>query len=194
MKTLSPRGHALAAVGVTVVLVLLPLTLLVTPAWQARSSFNERRTALEQQAGRYQALAARTADLKKQVERLLARTADRSGFLPETSTALAAAALQRRLQSALETHGGNVQSVQNLPAPTSDPFPKVIVRLQANISLEALGPFLASLASDPQLLEVDEVFIQTRFGGGVVPGGVGTHLLDLRLDVAGYLFEIQSDE
>lgn len=191
MTPLSPRLHAAAALMLGLLVIGLPLMALTVPAWHTRVQFWERRAALEEQFSRYQSLAAQTPDLKHSVERLLAQSNDRSGFLPEATSALAAAALQKKLQSLIETHGGSLQSAQGVPATTSGMFPSVTVRVQANLSLDALGPLLAALAQDPLLLEVDNVFIQTRYAGGARPAGEGANLLEARLDVTGYLFEAE---
>ena len=192
MTPLSPRLHAAAALLMGLVVVGLPFSVLVTPAWQARVAFWERRAMLEEQFARYQSLAAETPKLKTRVEQLLTQSADRSGFLQETSPTLAAAALQRKLQTLIETHGGRLQSAQSVPTNPSGPFPSVMIRVQADLSLQALGPLSAALTGDPLLLEAANVFIQTRYAGGARPGGDGMNLLEVRLDVTAFLFEVEA--
>lgn len=189
---LSPRMHAALALVLGLAVLGSLLTLLVLPVWHARATFWEQKATLANQAARYQRLAAQTPALKQQVTHLLAQSADRSGFLPETSQALAAAALQRKLQTLVESHGGRMQSVQNVPATAEGPFQKVTVRVQAALSLDVLGPLFRALASDTQLLETDQVFMQTRYSGGARAAGEGVNLLEVRFDVSGYLFEVET--
>ncbi len=188
----TPRLHAAAALLLGVIVIGIPLIVLLLPAWQARIQFWERRSMLVEQASRYQSLAAQTPILKKSVEQLLAQSADRGGFVQETSSALGAAALQRKIQTMIEALGGNVQSAQSVPDISKGMFPAVTVRVQANISMEALGSLFGSLAQDPLLLEADNVFIQTRYAGGQRPAHEGINLLEIRLDVTGFLYEVET--
>ncbi len=192
MRFTSSPFHAAAALAVTIVVIGLPAWALMAPAWEARISFAAKRDALTQQSSRYLALADETAALKQRYAQLLSNGTNRSGFLPEGTTALAAAALQRKLQLLVEAQRGELQSVQNVPANNERPFPKVIVRLQANLRLEALRPLLDALANDPAFLVPDNVYIQTRYASGAGVAGQVTNLLEVRLDVAGYLYEEES--
>ncbi len=192
MTTLPPRLHAAAALMLGLLVIGLPLIVLVIPAWQERALFRERRNTLEEQSSRYLSLAAQTPMLKKSVEQLLAQSADRSGFLQETSPALAAAALQRKIQTLIEAQGGKVQSAQSIPDTGKGMFPAVTIRVQANVSLDALGSMFGALTQDPLLLEADNVFVQTRYAGGQRPASEGVNLLEIRLDVTGYLYEVEN--
>lgn len=191
MTAFSPRLHAAAALVLGLLVVGLPLVALVLPAWQARVTFWERWGLLEEQFARYQSLSTQAPALKQSVARLIAQSTDRSGFLPEATTALAAAALQRKLQTLIETQGGQLQSAQSVPPSGESLFPAVTVRVQTNLSLEAVGPFFAALSQDLLLLEVDNVYLQTRYARGARPVGEGIPLLEVRLDVTGYLFEAE---
>ncbi len=122
----------------------------------------EEQDAAEQSlkliAGFEHAAAARPA-LEDQLRALHAREASLTGFVGGASTALAAAQLQVEIRKIIESNGGEIKSVQNLPAAKKEDFEKIDIRYDIQAPMSALGAMLYQIETHNPALFVEAVGI-----------------------------------
>lgn len=137
----------------------------------------------------------RTAEIRPQLEALIGRIQqDRIAsdqYLQQPSPALAAADLQQRVKTVVETAGGNLQSIQVLPTTEEGNLVKIAVGATITGDAESPQKILYGLESQTPLLFVDSLDIAARELRPRLPNGrVADYLrvqLTMQLEVSGYL-------
>lgn len=135
---------------------------------------------------RLSAIAAHGAAWRRQVEELRGRRVVETAYLQGTSETLAAAALQNRLKSAIQKHGGELQSVQALPATETDGFRRVVVRAQMTADVPALQKILYDLEAGLPFMFVDNLDVRVRHARRDTERA---EPLEVGLEVYGYLWQ-----
>ena len=173
-----------------VVLVLLGvLAAAVAVPWLAQNDRYdheiERRT---DQLARLRGLAATLPELRRRLEILHKDKSMQAFYLPAADAALAGVALQRRVKGIVEQAGGNLQSIQVLPATTERGMRKVAVRVRFRALAGALGQALFQIEDGRPLLFVDRLAVRApaaRRRRGKGPVRVAP--LNVDMDVHGYI-------
>jgi len=125
---------------------------------QARADLAEARERLE----RFRRVAAAAAAVEQ--EMAAARSAQRmsGAFLDGSSNALAAAAMQNRLDEAVQAAGGAVRSVRSLPAEGEDGLVRLRLRMQLSTTIHGLKRLLYGVETGRPLLFVDALDLRGR--------------------------------
>ena len=102
MASLSARSRRAVAVGLLVAVLLALYSFVAAPL--LASYDDDRRTAaqLREALGKYEEIGREIPDLQKRLEALRRQGATGAGYLEGQNEALAAAALQERLKSAVQ--------------------------------------------------------------------------------------------
>lgn len=112
-------------------------------------------------------------------------------FLPPASPALAAADLQQRVKNLVEGAGGNLLSVQVLPAVEENGVVRVTVSVTLQGDMGALQKILYGLESQVPLLFVDHLEVTARpFRPRLPDGKIASYTriqLNGQFEVSGYL-------
>lgn len=190
MASLSARSRRAVAVGLLAA-VLLALYSFVAAPLLASYDHNRRTAAqLREALGKYQEIGREIPDLQKRLEALHRQGATGAGYLEGQNEALAAAALQERLKSAVQQTGGRLNSIQVLAKTGSGDHPtahRVAVRGQMQMSLGGLQRVLYALESGPPYLFIDNLDIRPLVAARGAPAPEADGLLDVHFDVYGYM-------
>jgi general secretion pathway protein M len=159
------RGQAVAiAIGLMGLLVIW-----FCIADPARSWFNDRSALLDQR----QELLAHMRDLAATLPALRAASADKhdegtraaSILLPGDSDAVAAAALQERVQKMAADAGASLTAVETLPpTSTAGRWHKVALRINLNASWPVLMELIRSVEKSSTRILVDDVRFRSPVG------------------------------
>ncbi|RDD63066.1 type II secretion system protein GspM [Ferruginivarius sediminum] len=169
----------LAAEGLVYVAVIAPVV----------ASYDDTRQRLGEQKellSRYLAVAGGRESLEKRVQALRERQSNSGAFLYGKTEALAAAALQDRVRSVMRKAGGDVRSVQNLPAESADGLTRVGLRVQVVANIRDVRTILHELETGDPLLFVEELDLRGRLQRGEDDKPTVSEELLVRLSVVGY--------
>jgi general secretion pathway protein M len=180
-------GRALAAaillalIAAIVGLALRPFAL----AWaDARDSIAASSALL---AGFQRAAAERPA-LEAELKALGGQTElKQPGLIDATNAPLAAARLQSAVKAIVEGEGGQVRSVQELPAARAGGFQRVAIRLDIGVATDGLQKALYRIESAQPYMFVDNLAIRAPEPQRVVGPRAPANDLAIRLEVFGYM-------
>jgi general secretion pathway protein M len=165
-------------------LIVAPL---LTAYQEGESSIEQAKTLLQ----RYRALAEQRPQLAKRLAEQQERAAAAAGYLEGPSDALAAAQLQDRVKSVVETAGGELRSTQILPAQPLEGdlgFRRTAVRVQIIVTIEGLAAALYELETGQPYLLIDDVTVrQERVRRRRRSEPKSEPMLDVNLELFGYL-------
>jgi hypothetical protein len=172
-------------------LVLVPLAAAL-PAISALLGWREevaQRIDLANQAlAKYGDQAGRLAALRETLSALEASADDDRNLIAGATDALASAALQTHAKQLVEAGGGNIQSLQILPAKAEATLARIGVRVQFTAWSEDLQKIIYSIETTAPLLTIDALEIrQERLSAGM-SGADGQHEANLvvQLEVSGF--------
>lgn len=177
-----PRGRALALTLLLVVLGGLYL-IVVSPL---RELYLERAAVIENQRmllPRLRATADEVPALRARVEQLRTAAGTRKITLDGASDALAAAALQSRIEELAASVGATIGSTESLPAEARSGYRRIGLRYVLSGPYETLVKFLAKLEAATPPLVIDNLHIHGVLRRPGTPAAAG---LDAGLDVYGY--------
>jgi len=181
----SPLVSRLLAVAILVGLVGVLLLGIVVPAY---SSYVDARNSVEQlrmTLARLNASDTDLARLKHEASRL--RTAKTIGLLQSANDSLAAADLQNRIKSLVESVHGDLRSTQMLATRSDGSLRRVSIRSQIAVDLAGLQKIFYGLETASPLLFLDNVDIRAR--PDRKGAAAGQALLDVSFDVYGFAGE-----
>jgi Tfp pilus assembly protein PilO len=138
----------------------------------------ERLEQAERFVSALDSLRTERDDLKQKLDQARGR------LLPGPSGAIAAAALQERVNGFAGTRGITVQSTQVMREEDVSPFRKVSVRLTLSGELKQFAGFLSDIEYGPQALRVPFMEVSRR---GAAVAGKTARTLSVTLEVSGYL-------
>ncbi len=149
----------------------------------AEESLVETRDLVE----RYEGLALGIAVHQDRLEELRIRQTGTGIYLSGATDALAAAELQERIRGLVIRHGGQLRSIQNLPARSDGGFRAIAVRVQFSANLSSFHLLLYELESEKPFVFVDNLDVRNRRGNRRAALENFDPQLTLRFDLAGYL-------
>jgi general secretion pathway protein M len=184
---LSPRQHCAAAVLLLALAAAAGLSLLAS-AWQQYRANVEEIETLGARLAQFHALRGRRAELAGQIEMLeQGQGPDAQAFLAGGSPALAAANLQARVKQQVESGGGRLISTQAMPVDGADRFPRIVLKVHMNASVEALRGVLFGLETGNPRLYIEQLAIQSyQRDARRAPGGGAQPALDVHFELSGY--------
>ena len=154
-----PRGQALAF-GIALVAAMILWLGIIAPLLDV---FDDRAETLRRQstlADRMAALVQTLPALQRQAAAALATGRQADAMLPGASDALAAAALQQKLDELATASGVRMGSQEILPAQASDGFRAIAVRVTTNAPWRSLVALLLALAQSETPMVADELSLR----------------------------------
>ncbi len=149
-------------------LLLLAAVLAATYVWAiepviaAHAEVDRAIAGSRDMLGRFERLGAARDALKSQAEAIGRETETTAYYLTGGTDALAAADLQSRVQTLVQSVGGQMASLQTLPSEDEQGFRRVTIRLQMRTTIGPLARILHSLETGTPLLFIDNLDIQSR--------------------------------
>ena len=154
-----PRGQLLA-VGILLFAVAIVWLGLIAPLLDM---FEDRTETLRRQltmADRTAALVQTVPELQRQAAVAVASGRQADAMLPGASDALAAAALQQKLDELAAASGVRMGSQEILPAQASDGFRAISVRVTTNAPWRSLVALFLALAQSETPMVADELSLR----------------------------------
>lgn len=177
-----------AAFGILIGLLLLIYALFIVPMITAYAEINGATAESAELLGRYQRIIAQHSVLQEKLDSANQKHTQSGVYVPGDTDALAAAQLQEIVNSRVESNGGQVRSVQILPAKEDGDFRRVGVRVQMTASIAAVARILYGFEAGDTFLFVDNLDISNRQSRRRLAGGQQTDpQLLVRLDLTGYV-------
>lgn len=141
-----------------------------------------------QRVERFRDLAARADTITAQAKAARAALLESGAFIEGASDALAAAAMQNRLDAAVEAAGGDLRSVRSQPSDTEDGMVRVRLRAQLSTNIHGLKRLLYVLESGTPLLFVESLEVRARIARSTTQSDRLTVAPEFLVDlaVAGY--------
>ena len=173
-------GRRALAVAIPAVPGLLVYWLVALPLWQ---HWQQTRDAVADHESRIVHMLGIVAQSKRLSERRDA-SPNESGplrfLIPGSTATLAAAALQKRVESSVRRSGGRLTSTRVLRAEKDHGFVRIAIAVRLAIDTPGLQEALHALESRLPLLVVDELAVIAR-------GGPGPVSLDVQLRISGWM-------
>lgn len=177
----------LCAVALLLVLLAAVYLYVVSPVLAAYREADEDLAQTRDLLVRYERLAAAKLSHEGQLAELSARQADTGIYLSGTTDALAAAELQDRIRRAVVRHGGQLRSIQSLPAGSDGEFRDIAVRVQINANLSSFHHLIYQLEAEKPFLFVDHLDVRNRRANRRSALENLDPELAIRFDISGYL-------
>lgn len=188
MTTLSLPLRRAAALSLLFAAIVAAYTICIDPFVSAYSGNVETAAQLQSALQKYRGIATRLPDMTRALEGLRTNRSSQQGYLAGTNEAIAAATLQDRLKSLIAREGGKLQSTQAMPQTKVAGQPqRVGVRAHMVMQLNELQAVIYRLESTTPMLFVENLSIRAVAAGATEEG-----LLDVNLDIVGYLGEATS--
>ena len=147
-------------------ILLIPLFLLVNhvvvPAWTDYSAINEDIDDARFEVSRYQRMAADLSNLKQQESVLSKRKPLAPYLLPGNNRSLAAANMQRRLQSLVKQNRGRILSTRVLKHKTAGTFEQVSLNTRFQLSVTGLQKVLYTLETATPYMFVEQINVTAK--------------------------------
>lgn len=184
----APWVSRATAYGMLLFVLLVFYALFIGPLVGAYSEINGAISQSNELLARYQRVIAQHSALQSKLEDVNQDHIQSGVYVPGGTDALAAARLQEIVNSRVESNGGQVRSVQILPAQEDGDFRRVGVRIQMTASITAIARILYAFEGGDTYLFVDNLEISNRQSRRRADGGqdVDPELL-VRLDLTGYV-------
>lgn len=177
----------LCAVALLLALLAAVYLYVVSPVLAAYREADEDLAQTRDLLVRYERLAAAKLSHEDQLAELSARQADTGIYLSGTTDALAAAELQDRIRRAVVRHGGQLRSIQSLPAGSDGDFRDIAVRVQINAKLSSFHHLIYQLEAEKPFLFVDHLDVRNRRANRRSALENLDPELAIRFDISGYL-------
>jgi general secretion pathway protein M len=174
------RGRWVALGLLAVVLVVL-FKLSLAPLWQRYRALAPAITEQREQLQRYQRLAAEAPQLQKRLQALRDNAPFGDYLLSGASSALAAAALQQRLQTLVQAQNGRVLSTRVMRPQQDGDFEQVSVNARLQVDLAGLQGLLQGLETQTPYLYVRNLNVYRQMGRRSVMG----NQLEVQMDIHG---------
>ena len=174
-----------------VLLLLLVLAVvvraLIVPAWSAYAGNRDAIAQIEDSIARFSRMSAQV-DALQSVVAALEETDELARYVfAQESEPLAAAALRERVKLAVTNSGGTLTSTQVLPTEVEQGFKRIIVNVRMGVSTDALQRVLYALENDLPYLLADNIVILSRGKRKRRRTADAVDLLDVRLNLYGYM-------
>jgi hypothetical protein len=160
-------------------------TICIDPFVSTYSNNTETAAQLQSALQKYRQMAARLPETTKTLEDLRMNQSGQQGYLTGANEAIAAATLQDRVKALIAREGGKLQSTQAMPqARVAGQPQRVGVRAHMVLHLAELQAVIYRLESMMPVLFIEKLNIRVVTAGATEEG-----LLDVNLDIVGYLGE-----
>lgn len=185
MTALSVPLRRAAALSLLLAALVAVYTICIDPFVSAHSGNTEAVAQLQSALQKYRQMATRLPEMAQTLEDLRMNQSGQQGYLTGANEAIAAATLQDKVKALIALEGGKLQSTQAMPqARVAGKPQRVGVRAHMIMHLAELQAVIYRLESIMPILFIENLSIRA-----VTVGAAEEGLLDVNLDIVGYLSE-----
>jgi len=156
------KWQCAAAIGLVLLTGAVLYAAIARPLIEKRQFYRDHIQSMQANLGRLEALVATRPELESRLAALQQDQGSKGAYLRETTPALAATGLRRRVKEIVQSSGGKLVSTQNLPMKEGQRFERVTLKVQMTGSTEALQQVLHGLESQRPYLFVDDLSVRAR--------------------------------
>jgi general secretion pathway protein M len=184
----TPLISRAAALLLLLTAIFAGYTFLVEPMIVGYGENDAQIEEARNQLARFERMAAMRPALTRQVNEFRAKEESLGYYLTGRTDALAAAALQDRVNTLVSDKGGTLSSVQPMPGVEDHGLTRVTLRVQMTGTTEALFDILYALESGAPLVFIDNLDIQSsqQASGGTDSTALPSADLTVAFDLSGY--------
>lgn len=182
----SPRSSRIAAIALLVFVLFVVYSLTIGPLISAYARVNTALAESAELLQRYRQIASRREVFAAELDKLAFQQDNSGVYLPGDTDALAAARLQEIVNSTVVSGGGQLRSVQILPAKDDGTFRKIGVRAQMTGNIAAVARILYAFEAGDIFLFIENIDISNRRARRRTTDRTDPELL-IRVDLSGYL-------
>lgn len=182
----SPRSSRIAAIALLVFVLFVVYSLTIGPLISAYARVNTALAESAELLQRYRQIASRREVFAAELDKLAFQQDNSGVYLPGDTDALAAARLQEIVNSTVVSGGGQLRSVQILPAKDDGTFRKIGVRAQMTGNIAAVARILYAFEAGDIFLFIENIDISNRRARRRNTDRTDPELL-IRVDLSGYL-------
>ncbi|NKB39019.1 MAG: hypothetical protein GKR93_17950 [Gammaproteobacteria bacterium] len=192
MINLNSSQHAALSLVILLVMLMLIYLLIFHPALTRRHAILERYDSVLFQHYKLGDVNKTAERLSDELKRLRKQKINDSGFLTTKTESLAAADLQEHIKTLVKNSNSSLISTQVIQHKEIDTFPRVAIKVHMRGNMDALRNVMYQLNGDTPMLVIDNIQVQKRHGSSTNRTGRGTELLDIKLNVSGFMYKAES--
>ena len=185
MPSLTKTQHATSALCLSVLALALVYLILIMPAIALRATLDTRIEAAQLQHDKLSRAVAQIPQWQNGLAELRKAPADDAAFLSGGSQALAAAELQKYLESLIEAQRGNLRTTRVMAPKNDSALPVIALQVQVGLGTESLQRILHAIESGRPILLLDNVLIRAREASGK-RASTASGNLELQLTATGF--------
>ena len=186
MKLAAWQSRAVAVV-LAVAVCTLAYRVVGLPAWQAHTRNRDAIVEHETQIARFARIVTSGERLRAELGELRSGRDLRRYTLAQSTTTLAAAALQERVKRVIEQSGGRLTSTQVLSPEPREGLRQVAINVRMSVDTPTLQQIFYELEADLPLLFVEELMIIARRARGTRSDNRNRSSLDVRFQLSGFM-------
>ena len=184
MASEARRSRHLAGVLLALV-VLVAVLVLAGPAWYLYTRYDRELSERRDKVARYTQIASTRAEVARQLEAMRAKDARRF-FLRSGASALSVAEAQEAIRSVVESSGGRLITMQQLPAKEEGRYRQVSAQVQLAANIQALRRILHTIEGNVPLLFVENLTVKTQVPSNFKPAAGAEPEMFVSFDLHGY--------
>lgn len=154
--------HGLFALMTLAAVLFLVYTIAVFPLLKIKKANNERIETTMFQLEKLNRLNSNVSSLRDSIEKLKKRNENVQGFIRKDVPAIAAAELQKKITTLIESSGGNVVSTAVVRKNDDSIYTRVTIRTHMRANIVALNKVLYELVKSNPILFTDNLSIQKK--------------------------------
>ena len=182
------RRHCFQSFGLLLLVITLVGAIGLVPWWNNMRLYDEQSNGYTQQLHRYRAMTERGPALQAELDTVGQQLGLSEYYINATTSALAAAELQKKVKGVVEQAGGKLVSTQNIASTVQEDSDRIAVRVRMNGGVDILADVLHNLEGGRPLLFVENLSIRSNKRVRGRRGNRTTEFsLDTTFDLVGFL-------
>ncbi|MEQ1756307.1 MAG: type II secretion system protein GspM [Micropepsaceae bacterium] len=185
---LSPERQRWAAIGITLLMMLIAVWLVVLPLWEQASLHAQRVTMLKRQVATMEVLVEARPKFEAEINKLSANPDIQNLTFAADQPALAVAQLQGQLNQTFATAAASVTSSQVLPEVREGSLTKVTLQMTVEADIRSLVKALHAIGAARPLLTIEKLSVKDPDGDWAVnPQALQVNKLQVEIVVSAYM-------
>jgi general secretion pathway protein M len=180
-----PRRSRQLAIGLLLLVVIAATLLLAGPAWYLYTRYDQELADRQDKLARYNQIVATRAQVVRQLEAMRAKDARRF-FLRSGASALSLAEAQEAIRTVVESSGGRLITMQQLPPKEEGRYRQVSAQVQIAANIHALRRILHTIEGNVPLLFVENLTVKTQVPSNFKPAAGAEPEMFVSFDLHGY--------
>jgi general secretion pathway protein M len=160
LDQLNKQQKRWVALGLLGIIILFVVLIVIVPLINAGLDYNETKQDLAFRLKRYKEVIASKDKVMANAENVKKQYAEQEYFNTRETEALASAALQKFIKTAISAAGGQLTSTQVLPSKTEEDITRITVKVRMNGTIEHLRRVLYDIEMSKPLMLVEEMDIR----------------------------------